>query len=1042
MQENNTNTSCTQSDLPPPAKRFRTDSSTLSSQIHPPSSVRSDLHQSPQNSTHQSHVQVVAGLLRSQYKSRKLPTYGKWPPTPSTQFINMAVILKEKVSRASADEFTKATIRGNPRDDILKSKKKIDFKHLAQTKDGEPAQLVLVEGAPGIGKSTFAWEACRRWGAREILQQYKLMVLLRLRDKRVQQAQSVADLFYFKCDDHIKQDAIQEIERENGAGLFLILEGFDELPTHLRNEESLFMDIIKGETLWNATIMLTSRHLASRPLLENDELHRPLSQHIEILGFTRNDIDDYLQCMTFDDPSVLPGLQKYLSCYPHIASMMYVPLNCAIVLEVYRKSKSNKHQLVPKTMTQLYSSLVRTLLLRYLHDHPEYGSKYKRLDSFNELPDSMYEQFCEVAKIAYEGICNDEQIIFSDLPDDFETLGLMHCVPELYVDQGAVVSYNFLHLTLQEFMAAVYLSLMTPDMQVDHFLSLEVSSMLLVFTAGLTRLNYKEKELEKFKIFVSNGDVYDTSIFHWLFEAQNAELLYGLCKSISLLNDESDIGRRGPFDYFVLGYCVLQSNCKWDITFIPITNEETEMFVKGTTCTNNEDKCGKIKSLSLFFKPSVIPQSLTNIPTCLLSELTTLEFFYARNGWNSVLKLLLHTPLLHELNLCSCTFLQGSAVPLFKSLSSLNSFTTLEIEETVVGMDDYEVCSEDYQALCMLLSTSQSLTKLMVICTLQYDTISKYLIDGLNKSICLEHLDVSRSGLSPKDVESLSSMLQTNHTLRNFSMESCIIDSIGARHIADGLKCNTTLKKLNMSYNPIEDDGAMALAQMLRINKSLTVLDISKCSITEVGVSHLADALCINSSLETLNMNVNTITDQGTIELAQMLNRNQSLRKLGLRQCSITEVGVNHLADALCVNSSLETIFLNHNSLKDQGAFALAQMLIRNKSLRNLELPQCSITELGVRHLADALCVNSSLETIVLDQNPLKDQGAIALAQMLTRNRSLKELHLQNCSITQVGISCLTEALKTNHSITVMKLAGNSADRSFVPNDTRVDLQW
>ena len=775
--------------------------------------------------------------------------YGKWPPTPSTQFINMAVILKEKVSRASADEFTKATIRGTPRDDILKSKKKIDFKHLAQTKDGE---LVLVEGAPGIGKSTFAWEACRKWGAEEILQQYKLMVLLRLREKRVQQAKTITDLFYFKCDVHIKQNAIQEIESNHGAGLFLILEGFDELPAHLRNEESLFMDIIKGETLWNATIMLTSRHLASRPLLKNDELHRPLSQHIEIIGFTRNDIDDYLQCMTIDDPSLLPGINKYLSCYPHIASMMYVPLNCAIVLEVYRVNRSNKKQLIPKTMTQLYSSLVRTLLLRYLHDHPDYRDKDVKLESFQDLPVSVYKQFRIMAKIAYEGICNDEQIIFSDLPNDFETLGLMHCVPELYVDQGAVVSYNFLHLTLQEFMAAVHVSLMTPDMQVGHFLSRVDSSMLLLFTAGLTRLNYEEKELEKFKRFVSNGNIYNLSLFHWLFEAQNGELLYGLCKSISFYNEESDIGSQGPFDYFVLGYCVLQSNCKWDITFFEITSEETEMFVKGTTCTNNEDKCGKIKSLSLFFEPSVIPQSLTNIPTCLLSELTTLKLSDANDGWNSAFELLLHTPLLHELSLDNCAFPPGSAVQLFKSLSSLNSFTTLEIEPDI--MNYYELCPEDYQALCMLLSTSQSLTKLMVNCMLQPDSISKYLIDGLNKSISLEHLNISSSELSPKDVELLSSMLQTNHTLKFFNIKDCDIDSMGAHHIADALCINSSLETIVLDLNSLKDQGAIALALMLTRNKSLKELCLRHCSITQVGISRLTDALNTNHSITVIKL--------------------------------------------------------------------------------------------------------------------------------------------------------------------------------------------
>ena len=789
----------------------------------------------------------------------------------------MAVILKEKVSRASADEFTKATIRGNC-DDIFQTKKRIDFDQLAPTKDGESAQLILVEGAPGIGKSTFAWEACRRWGAGKILQQYKLMVLLRLREKRVQQAQSLADLFYFK---YIKQSVLLEIESDNGAGLFLILEGFDELPAHLRNEALLFMDIIKGETLCNATIMLTSRHWASRPLLKNDELHRPLSQHIEILGFTRNDIDDYLQCMTFDDPSLLPGINKYLSCYPNIASMMYVPLNCAIVLEVYRVNRSNDNQLIPKTMTQLYSSLVRTLLLRYLLDHPDYKDKYENLESFQDLPNAVYEQFCEVAKIAYEGICNDEQIIFSDLPHDFETLGLMHCVPELYVDQGAVVSYNFLHLTLQEFMAAVHVSLMPPDFQLYHLSLLKHSaSMLPVFTAGLTKLNFEEKELEKFTILIGNWNAYLTSMFHWLFEAQNAILLHGLCKSLSFSSKDSDIGSRGPFDYFVLGYCVLQSNCKWDIKFSQITNEETEMFVKGTKSSNNEDKCGKIKSLT--FKAEVIPQSLTNIPSCLLSELTTVELSSAFDGWSTVAKLLLHTPLLYELDLYDCNFPQGSAIQLFESLSSLNSFTTLYISPETVRFDNYRLYPEDCEALCTLLSTSKSLTNLSVPFMLEPNCVSKY----LNNSICLEHLDMSYSELSSEDIESLSSMLQTNHTLRKLHIRHCNFHSIGARHIARGLYYNRTLRELNMYAN----------------------------SITEVGVGHLADALCINSSLETIVLDHNCLKDEGAIALAQMLTRNQSLKKLHIQSCSITQYGISHLTEALKTNHSITKIMLWGNS--------------------------------------------------------------------------------------------------------------------------------
>ena len=57
-------------------------------------------------------------------------------------------------------------------------------------------------------------------------------------------------------------------------------------------------------------------------------------------------------------------------------------------------------------------------------------------------------------------------MIFNDLPDDFDSLGLMQCVPEFYVDEGAVMSYNFLHLTIQEYFAAYHMSLQTTEKQV------------------------------------------------------------------------------------------------------------------------------------------------------------------------------------------------------------------------------------------------------------------------------------------------------------------------------------------------------------------------------------------------------------------------------------------------------------------------------------------------------------------------------------------------------------------------------------------------
>ena len=58
-----------------------------------------------------------------------------------------------------------------------------------------PVAQLLIEGVPGIGKSTFAWELCQKWGQHQLFNEW-YMVLLKFRDKRLQEAKTVCDLFY------------------------------------------------------------------------------------------------------------------------------------------------------------------------------------------------------------------------------------------------------------------------------------------------------------------------------------------------------------------------------------------------------------------------------------------------------------------------------------------------------------------------------------------------------------------------------------------------------------------------------------------------------------------------------------------------------------------------------------------------------------------------------------------------------------------------------------------------------------------------------
>ena len=846
-------------------------------QPHPPHQLTSSglpLPPAKQLSTdmqpqHQAPVQQYASYLKSVYTREKLPIYDKWPQVKSKKYINLALIQKEDITKPEADQFTRATIHGNI-DDIKKSKRATDIGQIAQLPDGSQPKCILVEGAPGVGKSTFAWKLCRKWGKGKLLQQYQLVVLLRLRDKSVRTPKNVCNFFQYH-DHQIQQTAVKEIQRIGGKGVLLLFEGYDELPKKLRTGSSIFLDVITGRELPEATVLITSRPWASEFLHWHCKRH--ISQHIEILGFTKADIQSYLKSIIPDDPSLLADMKKYISCYPHINSMMYIPLNSAIVVEVYRNSRKDE-TLVPKTMTELYSSLFRSLLLRHLLDHPVHGKRRWRVRSFNELPKDVYQQLCELGRIAYEGILHDQQVIFSDLPEDFETLGLMQCTPELYADEGAAVSYNFLHLTIQEYLAAFHLSQQPVEKQIEHltehhehknyhiFMEYYPLHMVLKFLCGVSKFSgYPNKVLDRLCVKKSgdDSDQYDfESVFevapgkdsvtigtlHWLFEAQDKDVIAKVLGS-------SDIQLRRivtPFDCFVLGYCVSHSNCTWRIALYDIGDEGVEMFVRGaveeeTHCTGGISKMDLRENIT-----SNAMKHLLGFPKQLINKLKGLDLSsnHLDSGFCATLAHFIpHVPHLKSIDIgVNPNIGPGGAVPLIRSLTALNSLKLFGLNSTGIGV-------EDCQALTELLSSTS--LKLLSICEndLPQEAV-ELIISGLCHNTTLEYLNMSDSHFSLQNAISLASVLRTNHTLVYLKLVRCNINSDGACQLASALCTNNTLQSLKLKYSPIGVEGATAFAEMLVINKSLKELKLRHESIGEEGAQKLIDSLTHNTTMEEL----------------------------------------------------------------------------------------------------------------------------------------------------------------------------------------------
>ena len=109
-------------------------------------------------------IQHFQEYLKSYY-SHQMDPEATWPPSPSKVYINLAIIDREETSTIPPNQLMLATLYKGV-DTILKSKGPVKMEQILDTPPGTEQHCVLVEGAPGVGKTTLSWEICRRW-ARE-----------------------------------------------------------------------------------------------------------------------------------------------------------------------------------------------------------------------------------------------------------------------------------------------------------------------------------------------------------------------------------------------------------------------------------------------------------------------------------------------------------------------------------------------------------------------------------------------------------------------------------------------------------------------------------------------------------------------------------------------------------------------------------------------------------------------------------------------------------------------------------------------------------
>ena len=390
-----------------------------------------------------------------------------------------------------------------------------------------------------------------------------------------------------------------------GEGMLIVCDGFDELPCEQRQKGSVYIDLIKGRLLPEATIVVTSRPSVSADLwsLCQHNIHR----HLEVIGFTKENIKLFAE-------SVFSGdiLAEFLACItsnPPLHGMMYIPLNAVIVALTFQDSYDTATP-YPTTMTQLFDALTRAIIRSHLVSTCQVPSKYcmppslQCIEDISKLPPLEAKQLLHLAELAHMGL-NSKMYVFTNLGEDFQDLGLMKKTTTLNVCTGPGCSYSFLHLTLQEYLTALYSAIKNVLFKVFYKKSLGYN--LVRFLAGICNNDYYHGQpvyQKLVKLLAERRSREGLWLVQCAYECPSIINSDGL-KMDSILQDHPrffefdtiDVEPVVGLDWYATGYCISHFNRGWDLTAEDkYLNEDTiDLFLKGLRSSPRAQ--GKIRSL-------------------------------------------------------------------------------------------------------------------------------------------------------------------------------------------------------------------------------------------------------------------------------------------------------------------------------------------------------------------------------------------------------------------------------------------------------------
>ena len=896
---------------------------------------------------------------------------------------------------------------------ICKSNATKNIGDLFSYEEGFKPRSILVEGAPGVGKTELIKEITFLWAKEKLLCDMKVVFLLYLREPSIHTLKSIDNFIhhYINHGDRYlstkdAEGVIQELRDSRGSGIAIVMDGFDEFPSRVYNN-SFVAGLISGEVLPNALLLITSRPSSSL------FLHGPVDRIFDIVGFAKEEKEQYI-ADSLKDVTKQNELNQYLNQYPIINSYCYIPLYLAMVIFLLKRTS------LPETLTRMNELFILQTINRNLQQR---NKQYKKLslNKLSDLPIKVLKIILRLSKLAYDGV-QESKLVFTleeirqvspetdDILSTMNDLGLLQAVqhynPLAVTEETA--SFNFLHYSMQEYLAAYYISTLS---DADQY------SIMISFKPLHYALSAAQRESTSVSCFWHND-----FIFMWLMyvgitcgQAHAFILLLGNSGFFPTTGKASNNPIRPlnimeilhVFQCFVEANNVKACNVMSEFLFrdrniciigaapsiVPLFSHHMLSLVFFLTKSSRSYK--SLKFANCFF----LDDAMNTLEDYFLkhpkkaSSIKTIQFenssFVSNSGILGTIIKGGHISNISIVNIGNCDISN-----MISSLVGNRNLETLTIQQ--MGFND-----ENIKLLIQHLSGNK-LKVLNITKNLCTSSGMKSIANFMGKKSTLLALTVSENmvGVSKEvmpilakhiipanflqlyndkaGLEALASALKKNPPLRSLNLSNnCILF---VKELAFALHCNRALMSLDLSRNFLNCDDQSSyneLGNVLRTNNALKSLNISHNDISEVKMQSVIYALYYNKTLQSLDMSGNGLGSKIIEDLAHALKYNDCLCLLALGCNSIGDEGAIHLSAALKLNKTITSLYLRDNMITNVGAVEIATALRDNKVLKELDMSMNDISDEGVSALCKMFFIETTLKVLFLVFNPINTEEAV-----------------------------------------------------------------